>query len=544
MGPVLDGVRNFLAQLGTRRLMIMAGVALALLGVLSAVAFRDTTSEMGFLYTDLDPSVAQSITTKLTAQNVPFQLSADGTSIMAPQDKLAQLRMAMAADKLSGKVGYDVLDAEEPFGISSSRARMNETRAIEGELEKSIQSLDNVAAARVHIVMPDRAMFQAEPRKATAGVTIKTRGRLPSSAVQAIRYLVASSVPELAPDQVSIVDQSGALLARAGETDDASAAQADDRETGIEGRLRTQIEAMLEPIVGAGKVRAEVSAQVGRDQTREETNVYDPDKQVIAHQTTVESGDQSNEANATAPGASVAGQLPENQGAAAALGATPGGDTRKSAKTENSEDTTYANSQTHTVTVRSPGKLARLTVAVMVDGGKKGLPAPEIARLTRLVQNAVGFDATRGDSVIVESMTFAPSDTLADAKRSWWSWISVDQILGLLKLLVIAGVGLIALRMLRPKVVTDPAAEEARLLIAQTAEAQDLANRAISGDPEALLQIEAMREAGDDTTRLDEEIALAQVDGRIKLSSLKKIGEAIAGSPAESASVIRQWMNA
>lgn len=541
MGPILDGLRKFLAQLGTRRLMIMAGVALALLGVLAAVALRGTTSEMGFLYTDLDPSVAQSITTKLTAQNIPFQISADGTSIMAPQDKLAQLRMAMAADKLSGKIGYEVLDAEEPFGVSSSRARMNETRAIEGELEKSIQSLDNVAAARVHIVMPDRAMFQAETRKATAGVTIKTRSRLPASAVQAIRYLVASSVPELAPDQVSIVDQSGALLARAGEADDASAAQADDRESGIESRLRTQIESMLEPIVGAGKVRAEVSAQVGRDQTREETNVFDPDKQVIAHQTTVESGDQSNENSATAPGASVAGQLPENQGLAA--GGAPGGDTRKSAKTETSEDTTYDNSGTRTVTVRSPGKLARLTVAVMVDGGKTGVSAPEIARLTRLVQNAVGYDAARGDSVIVESMAFAPVDTLADVKPGWASWVSVDQLLGLLKLLVISGVGLIALRMLRPKITPEQAAEEARLLIAQNAETQDLATRAAGGDPDALLQIEAMREAGDDTTLLDQEIALAQVDGRIKLSSLKKIGDAIAGSPAESASVIRQWMN-
>lgn len=521
--------------------MIMAGVALGLLGVLAFVALRGTSNEMGFLYTDLEPSVAQSITAKLTAQNVPFQLSADGTSIMAPQEKLAQLRMAMAGDKLSGKVGYEVLDAEEPFGVSSSRARMNETRAIEGELEKSIQSLDNVARARVHIVMPDRAMFASESRKATAGVTIKTNGRLPANAVQAIRYLVASSVPELSAEQVSIVDQTGALLARAGEADEASASQADDRETGIEGRLRSQIETMLEPIVGVGKVRAEVSAQVGRDQTREETSVFDPDKQVIGHQITVESGDQSNENAAAAAGVSVGAQLPENQGANAPN--TPGGETRKSARNETSEDTTYANSQTHTVTVRSPGKLARLTVAVMVDGGKAGLPAPAIARLTRLVQNAVGFDAARGDSVVVESMAFAAADPLDDAKPGWFAWVSGDQLFGLLKLVVIAVVGLIALKMLRPKVSPEQLAEETRLLTAQNSEAQALAARVANGDPDALLQIEAMREAGGDTALLDHEIALAQVDGRIKLSSLKKIGDAISGSPAESASVIRQWMN-
>lgn len=539
----MDGLQNFFTQLGSRRLFIMGGVAMALLGVLATVALRGGSGEMGYLYTDLDGSTAQAITAKLTAQNVPFQLSADGTSIMAPKSKLPELRMAMAADKLSGKVGYEVLDAEQPFGVSSSRARMNETRAIEGELEKSLQSLDSVVKARVHIVMPERAMFASETRKATAAVSLKTRGRLPASAVQAIRYLISSSVPELSAEQVSIVDQTGMLLARAGESDDAGASAADERQTGIENRVRSQIEGMLEPIVGQGKVRAEVSAQVARDQTREETKVFDPDKQVIGHQVTVESGDQSNENGPAPAGVSVGTQLPESQGAAAT--GAGGGDSRKSARNETSEDTTYENSQTHTVTVRAPGKLTRLTVAVMVDGGKKGLPAPEIARLTRLVQNAVGFDAARGDSVVVENMAFAAADALAqgeDGFLSWFSWVSADQIFGLLKLLVIAGAGLIAMRMLRPKY--DQRAGDERLLANETSDAQALAARIANGDPDALQQIEAMREAGKDTALLDQEISLAQVDGRIKLSSLKKIGASVSDSPAEAASVIRQWMNA
>ena len=144
-------------------------------------------------------------------------MSADGTAIMAPQDKLAELRMAMAGEQLGGKIGYEVLDEEQPFGVSSSRAKLNETRAIEGELVKSIQSLDQISAARVHLVMPERAIFASEERPASASVTVKTRGRLPSETVNAIRYLVSSAVPDLSPDSVSIVDQSGALLARAGE---------------------------------------------------------------------------------------------------------------------------------------------------------------------------------------------------------------------------------------------------------------------------------------------------------------------------------------
>ena len=140
-----------LAQIGRQRLIVMGVVAAVMLGVLALVATRSGNASMGFLYTDLDPAAAQTITEKLKAQNVPFQLSADGTSIMAPEDKLAELRMSVAGEKLGGKIGYEVLDAEEPFGVSASRAKMNETRATEGELSKSIGTLQNVSNARVHL---------------------------------------------------------------------------------------------------------------------------------------------------------------------------------------------------------------------------------------------------------------------------------------------------------------------------------------------------------------------------------------------------------
>jgi flagellar M-ring protein FliF len=343
---------------------------------------------MGYLYTDLDPSAAATITEKLKAQNVEYTLSADGTSVMAPQDKLAELRMSLAGEKLGGKIGYEVLDEEQPFGVSASRAKMNETRAVEGELSKSIQTIQNVSAARVHIVMPERAMFAAESRKATAAVTVKTKGRLSSEQIASIRYLVSSSVPELSPDAVSVVDQTGALLARAGEAGSAGGADADERQQAVEAKLREEVEALLEPIVGQGKVRAEVSAQIDRDQTREESNVFDPDKQVISRQVSVENGEQNSEQDAGAQTASVANQLPEAQGQPGA--ATGNG--RQSRSNQTSEDTTYDNSSTKTVTLRGPGKVTRLTVAVMVDGGEKGLPQPQMQRLQRLVENAVGMD--------------------------------------------------------------------------------------------------------------------------------------------------------
>lgn len=540
----MEAIKKFAGQLGPKRLMLMGGVAFVLLAALAFVATRGSDPQMGYLYTDLDPSAAATITEKLKSQNVEYTLSADGTSIMAPQDKLAELRMSMAGEKLGGKIGYEVLDEEQPFGVSASRAKMNETRAVEGELSKSIQTIQNVSAARVHIVMPERAMFAAESRKASAAVTVKTKGRLSSETIASIRYLVSSSVPELSPDAVSVVDQTGALLARAGEAGSAGGADADERQQAVEAKLRQEVEALLEPIVGQGKVRAEVSAQIDRDQTREESNTFDPDKQVIARQVSVENGEQNSEQDAGAQTASVGNQLPEAQGQAPA-GANGTG--RQSRSNQTSEDTTYDNSSTKTVTLRSPGKVTRLTVAVMVDGGEKGLPQPQMQRLQRLVENAVGMDAERGDSVVVESMRFAADDSLAEKEAGFLSQLPMDRIWGLLQILVIGAVGLIALRMIKPKILPQPPVaaievpEGVTPLTAQSPEMLALAERAADGDDEAMQQLEAL--GNGDQALLDQEIALAQVDGRIKLSALKRIGDVIHASPPEAASVIRQWMN-
>ncbi len=517
-----------------RRLALMGGVGAALLVGLAYLTFRAGDPQMGYLYTDLDPASAQAMVEQLQSQNVPFQLSADGTAVMAPQERLAELRMSMATERLGGKIGYAVLDQEEPFGVSSSRARLNETRAIEGELAQSINSLADVLQTRVHIVMPERAMFATEPRRATAAVTVKTRGRLSAENVQAIRYLVSSSVPELSPESVSIVDHTGALLARAGEAGALGGGDADERQKAVEAELRQEIEYLLEPIVGAGKVRAEVSATIERDQTREEASVVDPDLQAIARQVVVDSNDESDENDAGAMAATVADQLPD----AEAAGMGQGGESRRARRAETSEDTTYENSRTNTVKVRAPGAVSRLSVAVLVDGGEGGLPQPQIQRLQRLVENAVGFNAERGDSVVVESMPFTAADAGA-AEDGIFSSLPMDQIFSVLKLLIIAAVGLLVVRMLRPRRDRRAAGGEdgqAALTgpdsVALLPDAQD------GGEPAPLAAADGQ------TNLLDQEVALAQVDGRVKLSAIKRIGDAVNASPAEAASVIRQWMAA
>lgn len=519
----------------------MGGVAAALLLSIGWLALRTPASEMGFLYTDLDPAGAKAISDKLSAQGVPFKISADGTSVMAPVEKLPELRMSMAGEQLGGKVGYEVLDAEQPFGISSSRAKLNETRAIEGELAKSIESLERVSRARVHIVMPERAMFDTERRKATASVSVKTTGRLPGESVQAIRHLVASAVPGLTPDAVAVVDQSGALLARSGEGGDAGSSEIDARQAEVEAKLRNEVESLVASVVGTGNVRASVSAVLERDQVREQAETFDPDLQVVARQVTVESADRNDENAAGAEGATVATQLPENEGPITGNG----GDSRTSSRNETSEDITYLNSKTEKVSVRSPGRVARLTVAVMVDGGPKRLQPAEIQRIQRLVENAVGYDAERGDSVLVENMSFMEASEMDELADSLPFGLTVDHFLDLLKFLLIGGGILLVIRMLRPKTASPVPAQEViegeMPFVPETPEMVALAQRAADGDEAALRDLELMRNP--DGTLLDEEIALAEIDGRIKTSALRRIGDVIAAGPAESASVIRQWMN-
>ncbi|USI74466.1 flagellar basal-body MS-ring/collar protein FliF [Sphingomonas morindae] len=516
----------------------MGGVGVALLLGIAALAFRTATPAMGFLFTDLDASAAQAISGKLKAQNVPFLLSNDGKAVLAPVDKLPELRMSLAAERLGGKIGYEVLDQEEPFGVSASRARLNETRAIEGELAKSIQSLDHVERARVHIVMPERELFATEARKATAAVTVRTNGRLPPEAVQAIRYLVASSVPDLLPSSVSLVDQTGALLARAGEEGIGAAGDLDAQQAAIEARLRTQIEQMLEPILGHGRVRAEVAATLDREQTRQEAESYDPDKQVIARQVTMETSERNDADSAGAEGASVASQLPEANGARLGGGS---GESQRSARKENSEDTSFQNSRTQTVSVRAPGRLERLSVAVMVDGGAKGLAPPELQRLTRLVENAVGYDPGRGDTVAVEAMRFTAAEAEAERAGALPFGITASQLFDLAKWVVLAIGIAVAARYLRGR--QRPYGRRATDQLLPPVDLRE------PPEPPALPPGAAQPalpplEAAQDLTLLDQEIAHDQIEGGIRLSVIKRLGEAIARSPAESTAVIRQWMNA
>jgi flagellar M-ring protein FliF len=500
-----QGLKSFVAQLGPRRLALIAGAGLA---ALIAIAFLANTARgpMTPLYSGLDPAAAKPIIARLQAENVPFELASDGSSISVPADRIAELRMKLAGESLGGPIGYGVLDAEQPFALTSARARINEVRAIEGELARSIETLDRVAHARVHIVMPERPLFARDARPATAAVTLRTRGTLDRQAVDAIRNLVASGVPELAVDRVAVVDQHGQLLARAGEP---GGGMIEDREAEIAEQLRGRVEDLVGRVVGPGRVRAEVAVTLDRNRVREEETRFDPDGQVLAQQTTVaNSGDSLEQRQEQA--SSVSQQLPD----AGASGSAAGPASRNSRK-EDSAESRFNNSGVRRVTERDGGDIKRLTVSVLVDkgaaDGKAKIGPAELARLLPLVRGAVGYDEKRGDSVVVDALDFAAATDddggLPEAAARPWIYLGA----GAVTLVAVGGGAFWMTRRRRA------AAADARPAMAETAPATDT------------LPALAMATQG----------PLLALPGGPSLA--EQVGALVAARPAEAVAVLRQW---
>jgi flagellar M-ring protein FliF len=563
----VEAVKSLSASLGAKRLALIGGVsALVLAGLVGLTMFANKPA-MGLLYTDLEPGAAKAITDKLGALNVPYELTPDGSGVLAPQGELAKLRMDLAAEQLGGAVGYELLDKQDALGTTSFLQNINHIRAMEGELARSIQALNSVQSARVHLVVPQRQLFERESSPPSAAITLKTGGRLAADQVNAIRYLVSSSVPNLSPGRISIVDQNGTLLARAdgGDADSGLVGALGDRQSQIETRLREQVEAMLERVVGPGKARVEISAELDTEQVREESDMYDPDRQVVARSTTVESSNANSDSSGGGS-VSVANNIPEAD--AANTGAEPG-PTSQSNANETSEQTDFLNSRTRTTKVRESGGIKRLSVAVLVDGTTTGANgqatyAPrspqELEQLTRLVRSAVGFDEERGDSVEVVNMRFAPVETLPTEEASALPLgMGSSDIARIVQTLVIGLLGIAALflvvrPMLRKAKPADTGplgdatpqlgAPEERLALAppQTDNIVALIERAANGDDEAMAIVRERRAAGDVRLALETEIDVAQIEGKVKAAALKKVGEVVQRHPMEAASVIRQWM--
>ena len=222
MNAFLQTLRN----LGPARLAAIVIVTAALLGFFGFLMTRITAAPLSLLYTALDQADAGAIVQKLDSMKVPYEVDASGSLIRVPSDQVGKIRMMMAADGLpkGGSIGYEIFDQKEGFGTTSFVQNINHLRALEGELARTIGSMDPIQSARVHLVLPQRELFSHGTQTATASIFLKTRNGavLTREQVAAIQHLIAAAVPQLQPKEVSIVDEQGNLLARPADSSDAA----------------------------------------------------------------------------------------------------------------------------------------------------------------------------------------------------------------------------------------------------------------------------------------------------------------------------------
>ncbi len=547
MKPVLEGLR----ALGPARLMALAAVGVGMLVMLALLALHGgAPAQQALLYSDLDLREAAQMTEALDRAHIAHQELGSGDRIMVSATDVPKARLLLAKDGLpsGGSIGYEIFDRSDAMTSSQFQQDINETRAMEGELARSIRMLQGVRGARVHLVLPKRQPFSRDVQAAQASVVLTMAGaaKLDPQAVQAVLNLVAAAVPGLKSQGIAIIDSRGNLLARAGQpaTEEAVAQTSEELHRATELRISRAVEEMLEQSLGAGRVRTEAAVEMNFDRVQETAESYNPDQQVV--RSTQTSNEKNNSTEADKP-VSVQNNLPN---ADAGQGGQSG-----TAQQKQEETTNYEIGKTVRTLVREQPQIARISLAVMVDGtvqiGRDGKPAwaerspEELARITKLVESAIGYNDKRGDKVEVVSMRFAAAqDDMAATPQTGLLGLDVGKadLLGLGQSAILAVVVLLALVfVLRPMAIRLSAITPqnmlsgGELLLAGPAGASfggpatASATRMIASGAPAMLADESM-------------VDMMNVEGQLRASSLRKLSEMVEKHPEESLTIMRGWM--
>jgi flagellar M-ring protein FliF len=496
-------------------------IALLVIALIGGLTWFAMSPDWRTLYVNLDPDDARQIGQILAAAQIPFEPSPDGAGILVPAAELDKARLATAAKGgvKSGRLGFEIFDKPNWVG-SEFDEQVNYQRALEGELEHTVGTLSDVASARVHLVLPHDSLFQGEERPAKASVVLKLRrGSLADGEPDAIRNLVASAVDGLTPEHVVLVDASG-NLPLGPKTPEAMRLTAEQA-------LEDKLVATLEPVTGAGNVRASVTLDYDETATDETEESYDPTKTVTLQMQRTQQSTGPQPVAAGVPG--TASNVPNTQ----ALPVYP----KQTAQPESaeSESSTYGVSKTVRHTIENPGRVRRLTAAIVVNDrliqpATKNHPAEwqprsasELGNLTTLAQAAVGFDNSRGDVVTVEDLAFdgnrpeapvgVPEQVLTSAENSPVLVKYLALLAGLLAVMVFA---------------VRPAIRHAGAALAVRAPAKGASRELAAAAQAALSPAEA---APVDPERLRNQEIYEQVKGHLKRE------------PTQSSRLLQSWIH-
>ncbi|MBI1339064.1 flagellar M-ring protein FliF [bacterium] len=545
---------DFIANLAKSGRMRVAG-ALAVTalvgGGLGVIMLQGDQGRTALLYSGLDLAEATEIAGKLDQANIRYEIQGDGSAIFVDRGSVLDARMMLAEEGLPtrGGVGYEIFDKSSALGQTAFVQNINRVRALEGELARTVSSLDMVRAARVHLVLPERRLFERDSQKPSASVVLSVNGQgLSSGQVRAVRNLVAGAVPGMMIERISVLDDRGRLLAAGAENEDEGfgGSNADERRTALEERYRQMVLEIVESVTGPGAARVQVSADVDFNRITQSAETFDPDGRVVRSSDTVE--DSSNETSSEPAGeTTVANNVPDGEPAAA--------DPRSSSQntqTRTEERINYEISKNTRTEIVEGGRIKRLSVAVAVDdqrvNGEDGAAtfsarAPEeLERITALVKSAVGFDEARGDTVEVVNLSFIRPDVSMEGAEApgAFDFDKFDIIRGAeVGALLLTALALIifVLRPLTKGLMSKPEDGETG------AEALGAASRnLVIPSNGARREGEGFADAPNDAGAGPDGIDVARITGQVRASSIRKISEVVSAHPEESMTIIREWM--
>lgn len=549
-----------LKDLGPRRLALLGAVGLAI--ILTVLVGARTIFAPAYVpvYSQLSPGTASQMMQTLEQAGLTVALSRNGDTISVAENDIAQARMALADAGLPGEgvPGWEIFDEMSGMGMNSFMQKVNRLRALEGELARSIQTINGIEAARVHLVLPERTAFSRVRPEASASVIVRSRGTstISRGQAQSIQALVASAVADLQAQSVTVLSASGETIVG---KDDANGSDfsLQSQRSMIEEQLAQKVESILNARVGPGNTRVRVSVDLTNEREVRISRSFDPNQQIARSvETRARSSNETDPVDAVVDVANnIPNELRDNG---------PGG-AGQSSRSENDEIINYEIGSVQSEMVREPGAIERISVAVLVNGsygtladGTEGYierPEEEMQRLTQLVSTAIGFDAARGDQVQVDSLQFLDLDAdLSTFPGRGLGAVLTDNAMTILRALF--GLALVATILLF-------SAKPLRLILNAASPTPALAGAGVGGGmlespnkgalaltdqnaPARLtpqqpsVQTGALLAPGENAPR--EMVQLASVEGAVRHSQIKAVTELALNNSDEAIRVLSDWL--
>lgn len=536
---------NLLKEQGATKLFYIFLLLTLLILFVFLITFKLSKPAMVTLFSGLNRSDSVEILDELESEFIEYEIRKGGAEIVVPANKVLETRMKMAKKNLpngNAIIGYEIFDRSENLGVSSFVYNVNLKRALEGELSRTISSFKDVKRAKVHLVIPTQNLFSKSHQKPTASVILEmfNNKMLALSEIASISHLVATAVPGLNIKDITIVDTQGRALKKGVSSEDdlgILASTSDEYKAQYEKRIKSEVEQLLETSLGYGSVEVQVSAEMDFDRIITDSEIFDPEGQVVRSVQTVEEKEASNDDNGNV---TVQNNIPEGQNQ------NTSGSSNKMERVD--EVTNFEVSKTTKKYIKQAGSIKRLTVAVLVDGKytfdkevSEYIYSPrtkeEIIQIEKLTKSAIGFNDERGDLVEVVNMKFS-KDAMGSLEEGNFDWLKRD--LSAIVKTLITGIVVILIVLLVIKPIINKIFESVKSEVDEASASSYSKAIEIAKDPKLIAEEESDL-AFEDIQ--EEDVDLKEFAIKKKASVIDKINEFIEENPKEFVMIMRQVIN-